>query len=62
MITYTTKKCVKFGENPKYYAEGECTSLDDKPTDLANGSKLLEMDTATMYVYDEENETWRAWV
>lgn len=46
-----------------YYEEGECLSTDTKPTgaDVANGSKLLELDTSTLYIYDAENQQWRAW-
>lgn len=46
------------------YREGTCISTDTKPTDdtsMMNGSKLLEMDTATIYMYDEENAEWKAW-
>ena len=45
----------------KILIEGECLSTDDKPTDYANGSILFEMDTATMYMYDEAGESWRPW-
>ena len=39
-----------------------CLSSDTKPTTgIANGSTLFEMDTKTLYFFDEENETWRAW-
>lgn len=44
-----------------YYREGSCLSTDTKPTEgWANGSTLLEMDTKKVYVYDAENEVWRA--
>lgn len=44
------------------YIEGSCLSTDDKPTTgVKGGSKLLEIDTSTLYVYDEENTVWRAW-
>lgn len=45
----------------KDYCEGSCLSTDSKPTNVANGSILMEMDTATLYKFDEENNTWRAW-
>ena len=47
----------------RYYFEGMCLSTDNKPTteDVANGSILLEMDTSTVYMYDGENQEWRAW-
>ena len=36
-----------------------CLSDDTKPTDVANGSVCLEIDTGKLFVYDEENESWR---
>lgn len=45
----------------KQYVEGKCKSTDPKPTEYANGSILLEMDTATVYMFDEASEVWRAW-
>ena len=47
----------------KHYVEGECLSTDNKPTGepICNGSKLMEMDTGKLYLYDEENGEWRAW-
>ena len=47
---------------PVYYGEGTCLALDNKPTEnIANGSKLLEMDTATLYMFDAQNKQWRPW-
>lgn len=43
----------------KYWKEGSCMSGDTKPTDVANGSILKEMDTGTVYMYDEAGEQWR---
>lgn len=61
MVSLNYSKAVSVTDG-KYYIEGECLSTDTKPTTgIANGSKLLEMDTSTLYVFDEENETWRAW-
>jgi len=48
----------------KVYREGTCLSSDTKPTtdpSMLNGSILIELDTSTIYFYDEENSTWRAW-
>lgn len=45
----------------KKYVEGKCLSTDVKPTTYANGSILMEMDTSTLYMFDEKNKTWRAW-
>lgn len=38
-------------------------STDEKPSgeDIQNGAVFLEMDTATLYLYDKENELWRPW-
>lgn len=59
MITKTIEKAYSAG---KTYIEGRCLSSDSKPTTgIANGSLLLEMDTATMYMFDEAGQTWRAW-
>lgn len=44
----------------KYYREGECLSTDTKPTNgWANGSKLIEMDTSKVFMFDEANSQWR---
>ena len=49
------------GTNLNYF-EGTCLSTDTKPTqNVANGSKLLEMDTATMYMYDAAGSQWLPW-
>lgn len=63
MVTYNVKQDRIFAG--KSYVEGACLSTDTKPVapavKLENGSKLMEMDTATMYLYDEENNEWRPW-
>lgn len=64
MLTIEVKKALTVDDElePKYYIEGSCLSTDAKPTDgIANGSVLFEMDTGTMYKFDEENVAWRAW-
>lgn len=65
MITYHVERYIGGRRNPnktgRFYKEGTCLSTDTKPLDLDNGSKLLEIDTSTLYVFDLENETWRAW-
>lgn len=47
-------------EQKRYiYAAG--LAADTKPTeDVVTGSVFLELDTSTLYIYDEENSTWRA--
>ena len=34
-------------------------STDTKPSNLANASLALEMDTGKVFVYDEANTQWR---
>lgn len=37
-------------------------STDTKPTEnIVNGSAFIEMDTSTLYFYDQAGETWREW-
>ena len=38
-----------------------CLSTDTKPTDVPNGSILIEMDTSTIYTFDEAGSTWNEW-
>lgn len=59
MITYNSKR---FVTQNKVFIDGVCLSTDQKPTteEIANGSVLCEMDTSTVYFYDEANHTWRA--
>ena len=60
MLTWNYIKYV----GSKVYKEGSCLSSDTKPTNdntLLNGSKLIEMNTSTMYLFDEANKTWRAY-
>lgn len=46
--------------NSVYYREGECLSTDTKPTEgWANGSKLIEMDTSKLFLFDAQNRVWR---
>lgn len=61
MLTWNVERQVAPG---KFYREGACLEDDIKPESdetMANGSKLFEMDTSKMYLYDEENGTWGAW-
>ena len=63
MITYTVKKPAHGAAEGEIvnYVEGSCISTDTKPDNVANGSILMEMDTSTMYMFDENAGTWRAW-
>lgn len=61
MITFITEK---FVTEDKAYRQGFCLSDDEKPVDdstMANGSKLIEMDTGSTYYYDEANSSWVLW-
>ena len=61
----TTNKLVYFSETdeePKRLLEGHCLSSDTKPTEgVHNGSLLLEMDTSTVYFFDEAGKRWLPW-
>lgn len=58
MVTYNViDPNVNGAQTP--YIEGACLSTDAKPTGVANGSKMLEMDTGKLYAFDEANSTWR---
>lgn len=62
MITYTkTVLEPDAGGRDVFYVEGQCVSSDQKPTDVANGSTLLEMDTSKVYMFDADSSTWREW-
>ena len=43
------------------YFEGACLSSDTKPTGdhIQNGSKLIEMDTGKVFMYDAQGKVWR---
>lgn len=51
---------VKVGNKRKI--EGKCKSTDTKPTDIINGSLLIEIDTSKLYFFDEASNVWREWV
>lgn len=59
MVTFKTRD---FNYNPngsKNRVEGECLSTDTKPTtDIANGSILIEMDTGSIYMFNEAGAEW----
>lgn len=58
MVTITKVKIINKG---KSVVEGVCLSTDEKPTNYGNGSMLMEMDTSTLYMFDEDSKTWGAW-
>lgn len=57
-----TPRFLEKDHDGKDYFEMRGLSTDDKPTEnVANGSVCIEMDTSTMYMFDEENNEWRPW-
>ena len=53
------KRQVEFGENPKYYYEFFGLSTETKPTeDVATGSQFTELDTATVFGFEESTINW----
>lgn len=59
MISYRVQKTY---DGSKTYVEGVCLSTDQKPMNVQNGSVMIEMDTATLYLYDEQHKEWKAWI
>lgn len=53
-----TEKFINF-TNGKRLVEIICLSTDSKPTDKANGSCLIEMDTSKIYFFDDASNTWK---
>ena len=59
MITWKTFKGVDADSNViKPYGEGVCLSTDTKPLNMANGSKLTEMNTGKNFYFDETGSVW----
>ena len=55
---FTNNKAKYFGDN-KVLIEAACLKTDSKPTtDIANGSKCIEMDTGKTYMFNEEDSEW----
>ena len=59
MVTNNKAAAYRPDGTEKPFIQGVCLSTDDKPTDVANGSTLIEMDTKKVYFYDEEGSQWR---
>lgn len=57
-----TKTEVFYCGNGKVRISAHCLSEDTKETaGIANGSTCIEMDTSTLFFFDETNNIWRAW-
>ena len=60
MLTTNKKTTVyRHDGTEKPYIEGACLSSDTKPTGVANGSTLMEMDTGKVFMFDEAGNQWR---
>lgn len=58
MLTYD-KTVIDFRQDGEIIrVDGKCLSTDAKPTNVANGSSLIEMDTGTVYLFDENSKQW----
>lgn len=55
MITWTETRGIG---NGAYYREGHCLSTDAKPSGIANGSSLIEMDTGKIFFFDQAGRAW----
>lgn len=60
-LTFAILASTYEGDTAKHLIDGDCLSTDTKPLNVMNGSTLKEMDTATLYKFDEDGKTWRAW-
>ncbi len=53
----TDNKPYKYDDRPIF-----CLSTDEKPyLGIANGCKLIEMDTSSVYFFDAEHTEWLLW-
>lgn len=52
-------------KNGKYMGADVLFGLSDdsssRPTSVANGTALIEMDTSKIYLFDAENSQWLKW-
>lgn len=61
MFTNTEARMATLNPDTIYF-NAVCVSSDTKPTEgVRNGSICIEMDTSTLYFFDEASKTWRAW-
>lgn len=62
MLSIKKVELVSIGNELFKRIEGECLTTDVKPTDVANGSQLLVINTEThstkLLHYCKESETW----
>lgn len=58
MLTIEHEDMEKLNGQIVYRVQGKCLSSDTKPTNVANGSMLLEMDTGKVLMFDADGEAW----
>lgn len=59
MLTCEVMKTVTVNGHKFTYIEGSCKSTDTKPVDgIYNGSKLVEMNTGNVMIFDGDSHTW----
>jgi len=62
MLTWESSKIVGYDANgdPLERKSGYCVAADTKPTggSIANGSRLIEMDTGKVFFFDAESGEW----
>lgn len=63
MVTITKQKNYRIAQDgtKHFWAEGSCLSTDTKPTSWDNGSIMMEIDTSTVYFFDEAGKRWLPW-
>jgi hypothetical protein len=46
-------------DNERHYIHAVGLSTDTKPTDVKNGSTLVEIDTGKGYLFDADSKAWK---
>lgn len=65
MITIAKVEKLAFNQKDPQIVELRGLSTDTKPTEIGgikvgNGSIFVEIDTGNIFLYDQENEEWKA--
>lgn len=65
MITIARVEKLAFNQKDPQIVELRGLSTDTKPTEIGgikvgNGSIFVEIDTGNIFLYDQENEEWKA--
>lgn len=65
MVTYASTYKTGYQKDGRFRFDFTGLSGDEKPTEefegigIGNGSSFMEIDTMNVFLYDQENETWR---